>query len=90
MKKRKGVRILIGIIIILITTSALLIRRWTTSNYSKLNFRTAVMLNINRYLNPNSLTSKSISEIRTLSDNNEAKLSSNKPIPFSNIKNINI
>jgi acetyl esterase len=85
MKKRKGIWILIVIALILITASGLLIRSFTTSNYSKLNLKTAVMLNLNRYLNPNSVKGKSINEIRMLSDSNAAKLTSNNPIHFSNI-----
>lgn len=89
MKKRKGIWIFMSIIAIFIIVSGLLIRNWTTSNYSKLNFRFAVMLTLNRYLNPNLVTVKSINEIRSLSDKTD-KWMSNNPIEFSNIRNIKI
>ena len=49
----------------------------------------AVMLKMDKYFNPSSINEKSITEIRDLLDKNATKWSS-KPIPFSNIKNMDI
>ncbi|MDF2883691.1 MAG: hypothetical protein K0R54_4251 [Clostridiaceae bacterium] len=89
MKKRKGILIFTAIILILSLVCYLIIRSWTTTNYGKLNMKVAVMLKIKKYINPASISGESISKVREITDNDLTRWSV-KPIPFSNIKNVNI
>jgi acetyl esterase len=89
MKKKKGIWIFVIIVLALITGAFLFIRNLTTSSYGKLNMKVAVITGINKYLNPNSIKGKPINEIREALNKASTKWSA-KPIPFSNIKNMNI
>lgn len=89
MKKKKYIWIFVVLAMVLITGAFLFVKRLTTTSYGKLNMKSAVMLKVYKYFNPNSIKGKPINEIRKIIDKASIKLSA-KPTPFSNIKNINI
>lgn len=88
MNKKKGIWIFLVIVLAFIAAASLLIKRLTTTSYGKLNMKAAIMLKFSKYLNSNSTKEKSINEIREGLDRDSMRWSA-KPIPFSNIKNIN-
>lgn len=89
MKKKKGIWIFAVIVLAFIAGAFLLIKNLTTTSYGKLNMKVAVMMKANEYFNPNSIKGKQINEIREIL-NKDSMIWSAKPIPFSNIKNVNI
>src|SRR5689334_3865596 len=89
MKKKKGIWIFTVIVLAFIAGAFLLIKNLTTTSYGKLNMKVAVMMKANKYFNPNSIKGKQINEIREIL-NKDSMIWSAKPIPFSNIKNVNI
>jgi acetyl esterase len=89
MKKKKVILIFTAVIFILALACYLIIRSWATTSYGKLNMKVAVMLKIKKYINPSSINGQSISRIREITDKDITRRSV-EPIPFSNIKNINI
>ncbi|MBI6871277.1 alpha/beta hydrolase [Clostridium aciditolerans] len=89
MKKKKGIWVFVVIVLALIIGTFFLIKRLTTTSYGKVNMKVAVMLKVNKYFNPNSIKGKPINEIREIL-NKDSTIWSAKPIPFSNIRNVNI
>ncbi|MEY8001801.1 alpha/beta hydrolase [Clostridium sp. Mt-5] len=89
MKNKKGIWIFVVVILAVIIGVFLLIKNLTITSYGKLDTKVAVMLKINKYLNPNSIKGKPIKEIRQILNNDAVKWSA-KPIPFSNIKDVSI
>lgn len=89
MKKTNGIRVFILIVFIFIISSFLIIQNWTTTSHGKLNTKLAILLKYNKYFTYTPINEKSINEIRDTLNKNSTKLSS-KPIPFPDIKNINI
>lgn len=89
MKGKKGFKISIIIIFIFIIASFLIIQSWTTTSHGKLSTKLAILLKYNKYFNYGPIKEKNINEIRQTLDKDSAKLSG-KPIPFPNIKDINI
>lgn len=89
MKKKKGILIFAVVIFILALACYLIIRSWATTKYGKLNMKVAIMLKIKKYINPSSINGQSISRIREITDKDITRWSV-EPIPFSNIKNIDI
>lgn len=89
MKKKKGILVFVVIVLILIMGAFLIVKKLTTTSYGKVNMKVAVMLKAHKYFNSNSIKGKPINEIRG-SLNKDSTIWSAKPIPFSNIKNVNI
>lgn len=87
MKKKRILIIVITFIIVI--SGYLTIRNFTESTNGKVDIEIAVNLQVDKLLNPQSVNGKSIKEIREIS-NKQATKWSKEPIPFSNIKDINI
>lgn len=89
MKKKKSIWVFAVIVLAFIIGAFLLIKNLTTTSYGKVNMKVGVILKAHKYFNPNTIKGKPINEIReTL--NKDSIMWSAKPIPFSNIKNVNI
>lgn len=86
---KRNIKIISAIIFILIITGFFVIKNLTKTSDGKLNMYVAVNLQLNKILNPKSIKGKSINEVRGYLNVQTTKWS-NKPIPFSNIKNITI
>jgi acetyl esterase len=89
MKKKKGPWIFTAVILVLIIAGSLIINYWTHTNYGRLNTEFAIMLKYSNYFYPHSFKNMPIDKIREYMDNRFARWSS-KPIPFNNIKNIDV
>ncbi|MFL0267229.1 alpha/beta hydrolase [Candidatus Clostridium radicumherbarum] len=89
MKNKKGIWIFLIPVIAIIIVAFLFIKNLITTSYGKADMKIAVMMRINKYLNPNSINGKPVKEIRQILNNDATKWSA-KPIPFSNIKNVSI
>ncbi|MFL0195015.1 alpha/beta hydrolase [Clostridium sp. WILCCON 0269] len=86
--KRK-IRIVLGVVFILIVVVSFIIKNLTETNDGKLNVYIATNLKLDRILNTELIKGKSINKIRGYLNRQSTKWS-NKPIPFSNIKNVTI
>ena len=89
MKKNKMLWIFSVVILFFIIYGSFMIKKLTTTSYGKLDTIFGVVTKIGDYFSPVSLKGKSIYEIREALHKGTTKWSS-KPIPFSNIKNMNI
>ncbi|HEY8889305.1 MAG TPA: alpha/beta hydrolase [Clostridium sp.] len=89
MKTKKIILIFSVVVLIIAICAYLIIKDFTATNYGKLDTKFGVMSKITNYFNPISLKGKSINEIRVILNKNATRWSS-KPLPFSNIKNMNI
>ena len=89
MKKKKIIWTVLASTLLIILLGSLLIKKLTITKYGKLNVIAAVMLKMDKYFNPSSINGKSINEIRDTLNKSTMKWIS-KPIPFSNIKNMDI
>ena len=89
MKKKSIFGFFSVIVLIVIMSGSLIIKNLTSTSYGKLDTVFGVMSKIGEYFNPISLKDKSIYEIRVSLHKSTTKWSS-KPIPFSNIKNMDI
>lgn len=88
--KTKKIFLTFSVVVFTIATCGyFIIKDFTTTNYGKLDTKFGIMSKTEKYLNPISLKGKSINKIRVVLNKNTTRWSS-KPIPFSNIKNINI
>jgi len=89
MKKKRKFWIFSIVLLIVIICGSITIKRLTTTSYGNVDTIFGLMSKIGILFNPASLKDKSIKEIRfTL--HKLVTIWSLKPIPFSNIKNINI
>ncbi|MBU3146797.1 alpha/beta hydrolase [Clostridium sp. CF012] len=89
MKKKKVIRMFLIVCLIIIIIGPFMFTGLIASKYGKLNIMTDIILTIGNLTKPGSLNVKSIPEIRDYLNKNEKKWNA-KPIPFSNIKNMNI
>ncbi|MBU3188266.1 alpha/beta hydrolase [Clostridium bowmanii] len=89
MKTKKIFLIFSSVMLIIVTCGYFIIKDFTTTGFGKLDTKFGVMTKIEKYFNPVSLKGKSINEIRVELNKNTTRWSS-KPIPFPNIKNMNI
>jgi acetyl esterase len=87
MKKKKNIALVV--IFALIITGVFIIKTLTETSAGKINTYVAVNLELDKILNPKSITGESIEKIRTYLNRDSTKLSK-EPIHFSNIKNITI
>ncbi len=81
--------IFLAIILFAMTCGFFIVKNSTTTIYGKLDATFGMMSKIEEYFHPVSLKGKSIYEMRAVLHNNTSKFKS-KPIPFSNIKNMDI
>lgn len=86
---RRSIKIISIIVVILSITVFFAIKNLTKTNDGKLNTYFAVKLQLDKILNPKSIKGQSIEEIRHYLNTQSIKWS-NKPIPFSNIKDSTI
>ncbi|MBU3215599.1 alpha/beta hydrolase [Clostridium estertheticum] len=89
MKKKKILLIFPVVVLIVIIYSFILIKNFTTTSYGKLDTLFGVMSKIEEHFNPISLKGKSIYEMRAAL-HKSTTIWKSKPIPFSNIKNMDI
>ena len=88
--KKKGIFWIFLVVVMVVTISGyLIIKNLTATSYGKLDKIFGVTTKIYKYFNPSSLKEKSIYEIR-LALHKSTIIWSPKPIPFSNIKNMDI
>jgi acetyl esterase len=86
---KKFIKIISVILFIIVAAGFFIIENLTKTSSGKLDTYVAVKLHLNKILNPSSIDAKSIKEIREYLNAQSTKWS-NKPIPFSNIKNTTI
>jgi acetyl esterase len=89
MKKKIMFGIFSVVVLIVIIYGSFIIKNLTTTSYGKLDTVFGVMSKIGEYFNHVSLKDKSIYEIRLALHKTTTKWDS-KPIPFSNVKNMDI
>lgn len=89
MKNKKGNLVFALVILTIIIGVFLIIKKLTITSYGKLDTKVAIMLKVNKLINPNSIKGMQIKEIRQILNNDAVKWSA-KQIPFSNIKDISI
>ncbi len=85
----KVIKVVSVILVILVISGFFIIKNLTETKNGKLNMYVAANLQLYKILNPKSPNSKSIEETRGAL-NKQSTRWSNKPIPFSNIKNLHI
>ncbi len=88
--KKKKILLIFSIVALIVTIcSFIFIKKFATTNYGKLDTLFGIMSKIEERFNPISLKGKSIYEMRAAL-HKSATIWKSKPIPFSNIKNMDI